>query len=266
MLNKIVVYSNTDYCDILKIETDYILKNKNNILFINKNTLNLQQIYSSYQEVVFYDNNLPYSSRLLQCLEQIKEEHILLTHDIDIVLSMEQEKIENLKNLMIEQNLDRIDLKHSNKTQSDSYIELDKNCNLSRLCNTTPNCEMFLMKQNDINNYIFNVNPSIWKVSTLKNILKTFPEKTYRNIEDLDVQYYCRKFNIYKIFSNNYIKCGYYNCLDFYKFLHITHSGKILSLNKECVTEYGQSYKDVESEFHNIIKKYDLKNSNKWRS
>jgi hypothetical protein len=68
-----VIYGHTDYLDILRIQTDYMSVYNNVTLFINHNTLVLDDLYSKYKNVIFYDDSKQYSYRLLDCLNQINE-------------------------------------------------------------------------------------------------------------------------------------------------------------------------------------------------
>ena len=95
-------------------------------------------------------------------------------------------------------------------------------------------------------------------------LLNTFPNKTYRNIEGTDVQRYISNLLVYKLFTNKPVNCGYFQCLGIFKYLHISHSGKLLLLNDKYETEYGQSYSDISDEYVSIVTKYNLKFSNKW--
>ena len=108
------------------------------------------------------------------------------------------------------------------------------------------------------------MNPSIWKRESFIDLLSNFKHKNYRTIEDMDVQMYSKKFKIFKMFSNKKLDCGYFQCLESFVFLHISHNGKLLPLNMNFVTVYGQSYSDISNEYIKIVEKYDLINSNKW--
>jgi len=244
-----IVYSNTDYLDVLKIQTDYMQNIGNLSLFINKNDLDLSEIYSKYDNVIFYDGNDTYAKRLMTCLNQIDFEYFVLIHDIDILLKVKDETIINFFDFIKKNNVDRIDLKYTEKTND--IIEFDLN-------------GLFLVPQKNENNFIYNVNPSIWKKSALLDIVTSFQHKTYRTIEDIDVQIFAKKFNVYKLNKEPKISCGYFNCVDDFIFLHISHSGKFLTLPSNFVTEYGQSYGDIANEYVKIVEKYNLKNSNKW--
>ena len=110
----ICIYSHTSYLKILKIQTDYIKKyNYKLILIINKNELDLEDIYSIYDEVIFYDDLLPYSYRLISCLSKIYDDYLVLIHDIDIVLNIDINIIDNFIMFMYTNCIDRIDLKYN---------------------------------------------------------------------------------------------------------------------------------------------------------
>jgi hypothetical protein len=213
------------------------------ILFINHNSLpNLTNIYEKYDRVIFYDDKYPYATRMLNCMLQLNYDYILLIHDIDILLHINEQVCSNLIKIMMESNIDRIDLKHSSVSTLDRIIPLNNNC--------------FLVKTNDPHSYPYNVNPSIWKRESFIELLSNFKHKGYRDIEQIDVQTFSLKYNIYKIYSPEYIKCGYYDCVNFFKFLHISHAGKILFPDEKCRTIHNQSYMDVKSELQEITSKY----------
>ena len=239
-----VVYSHTDYIRILEIQSDYIQKCPNRTLFVNTSTnRELQFIEKKYDKVVHYDDTMQYTDRVAQGLQSIESKYVLFTHDIDILLSVDLQTIEQLITLAEQHDIDRIDLKHT------PIAEDGQECDN----------EVSLAKVTDVNSYMYNVNPSIWKVDAFRDLLSNFKNRSYRNIEDLDVQKFCLKYNMYKAYSNTFLKCGYYNCMSFYTFLHISHAGRLLTLNEESKTEYGQSYQDVRGEFEKIVDKYNLR-------
>jgi hypothetical protein len=239
-----VVYSHTDYLKVLEIQSDYIQKCPNRVLLINTPVSGeLDYIEAKYDKVVYYNDTLQYTDRVAQGLESINSKYILFTHDIDILLNIDLQTIEQLVTLAEQHNIDRIDLKHTPVSQDEQ--EHDN--------------EVVLRRVTDVNSYMYNVNPSIWKVDAFRDLLSNFKNRNYRNIEDLDVQKFCLKYNMYKAHSNTFLKCGYYNCMSFYTFLHISHAGRLLTLNEESKTEYGQSYQDVRGEFEKIVDKYNLR-------
>jgi hypothetical protein len=261
-----IVYSNSSYMDILEIQTDHI-KNKDNVtLFIDDNDKDLEHIYENYDNVIFYKDSDPYSERLFNCLNQYDHDYFLLIHDIDVLLETNDSKLENILEYMINNKIDRVDLKYGEMVKSSSIININSNNTNDWNEVTSDNITdgLFMVKQEIPSNYIYNVNPSFWLKSTLLDITGKFKDKTYRNIEGDDVQWYSTNFNIYRLYSDKYKKCGYYNCTDTFVFLHISHNGKFLPLNNTKTTVYGQSYEDISLTYTNIVNKYNLKNSDKW--
>lgn len=243
----IIYYSHTEYLDILKIQVDHISKDDNKILFINKNELKLENLYKKFDRVIFYNDNLPYAERLL-ALKDLDYEYVLFIHDIDIILEKDDKILDGLTNLAKSKNLDRIDLQYNYEGTNRGYHEIeidlgDENKNFS------------LIRQVEAPTYIYNVNPSIWKLSTLLNIMERFSYCTYRTIELEDVQNYCinNNYKIYKLHSEKILKCGYFTCLEFFKFLHITHGGKLLSTLHFSLDEV------IKEKYTKIVEKYLLK-------
>jgi hypothetical protein len=245
-MNNCIIYSHSSYIDILRVQTDFFHKKNyfNLTLFINSNCILPTDITSKFDKIFFYEESLTYPSRILQCLHKYNEEVFLFIHDIDILLEMDNEVISKMYNMMADSEIDRIDLKQTEKIISNENILV--------------NDELSLIKQTDPNKYIYNVNPSIWKKKSFSDILSRFSNRTYRDIEMIDVQNYCTKYNIYKLYSSLEKKCGYFNCSVFFVFLHISHSGKLLELNESFTTMYNQSYYDVKNEFIDIKQNYKL--------
>jgi hypothetical protein len=241
-----VVYSHTDYLDILSIQTEG-LKYTDKILLINKSDKDLDYLYSKYNQVIFYDDSLPYASRLLS-LRCLKNEYILFIHDIDIVVKKDDSYINHVKNYMVEHSIDRIDL------QCRRSWDIS---NRDRLSIEFDNSKIELRAQKNTNNYIYNVNPSIWKLNVLLDIMENFKNETYRTIENEYVMKYCLKYNIYKLYSDNPIKCGWFSCLSFFQFIHITHKGKLLPRSNN------QLDANLIPEYNNIIEILTLNNTNK---
>lgn len=229
-----IVYSHTDYIDILRVHSDY-LKFENSILFINFNYFNINEIYSKFKKVIFYDDKLSYSQRLNYCLTQIDEEYVLLTHDIDIPILVDIDRLNKIYKYCIDNKLDRIDLQYdirigkkiinSQIIETDSFSEID--------INNIQNYYSSLVRNDDVHNFIYNVNPSIWRRRTLLELTSTFPYETYRTIEGPHVQQFLLKYKIYKLFTNKKMCSGYFTITPIYQFLHITHGGGLMPVNKE---------------------------------
>jgi hypothetical protein len=266
-----VIYGHTDYLDVLNIQTDYSQNKGHLTLFINENNLELTDLYEKYNEVVFYDDKDTYATRVLSCLKKINYDYILLIHDIDIILKSDDRTIEKLFDFLRTNNFDRVDLKFSDKiNQSTKLIKINNLVDISKWEQISineiekKNNIPYLIDQDDVTNYIYNVNPSIWKRESFIDLLSNFRHKNYRTIEELDVQEYSKKFKIFKMFSNKKLNCGYFQCLESFVYLHISHNGKLLPLNMNFVTVYGQSYGDISNEYIKIVENYNLINSNKW--
>jgi hypothetical protein len=232
-----VIYSHSDYSDILKIQTDYTSNINNKILLINEE-FNDSEILSQYSKVINYKDNQQYSDRLLN-LNILESEYILFIHDIDVLISYNQEFLTSCLIKMKDENIDRIDLQYYPDNYSKNRIEV-----------SYFNDKIEIVKQENINNYIYNVNPSIWKLSSFMDLMSTFTNRTYRNIEYLDVQVYASKLNIYKLFNDSFLSVGYYNCLDVFIFLHITHGGMLLPKQDNNLTE------GIQKIYISIIDKY----------
>ena len=219
-----IVYSHTEFIEILRTQTYHLKSYENKILLINKSNMDLSDLYSEYKEVLFYDDTLPYASRLLE-IQKLNLEYALFIHDIDILVKKDDEVIEHLLETMLTNNIDRIDLQYKNnpKDKKDMLL-IDKYKHKFYL---NPQLSAFPGE----GDYIYNVNPSIWKISTLMEIMNKFKDKTYRTIELSETQQFCTKYKVYKLFWESYINCGWCSCMPFFQYIHLTHHGKLLPLN-----------------------------------
>jgi len=228
-----IVYSHSEYVDILSAQTHYLSSYENKILLINKSDIDLTNLYSNYKQVLFYDDNLPYASRLLK-LTELDLDYILFIHDIDVVVKRNDVVVEQLLDKMIEYDIDRIDLQYKNiiHNQGTETLLIDRD-----------NSKFYLNKQENVKHYIYNVQPSIWKMSTFMEIMLKFQNETYRTIESESMQVFCQKYRIFKLYWESYVNCGHFGCIPFFQFIHLTHAGKLLSLtnnnlNKSLVSIY----------------------------
>lgn len=241
-----VIYSHTDYLPILKIQTDYNKSLGNRTLLINKEV----DICKEYERVIYYDESLPYASRLLNCFKQIKDDYFVLLHEFDILLNVDKKILLDLIAIMAWKDIDRIDLKHTFNTEYHSIIDTSRWTDIP----------LNLVKADNPQDYIYNVNPSIWKRESYIEILEKYKYANYREIECW-VQDFCTKFNIYKMNAPNWIEVGWFFCLPFFTYLHVTHGGKILPLNPPFyMTPSRQSYASVAKEYTEMYKKYDMGN------
>lgn len=246
-----VVYSHSSFLDILNIQTDFLLGKGHLTLFIDYNNLNLDEIYNKYDKVIFYNPNLNYAQKLLSCINQIEYSYFVFIHDNDILLYSDNKVINSLIFFLKINNFDRIDFQLSYDFHETFKIENDDLFLVKTICPFTIEWK---------SRYAYNVNPSIWKRETLIDILEKFSYKDYRNIEDEETQSYCKKFNIFKLSAKKIYRCGYFTCLEPFKYLHITHSQMLFS--PKSIPE--ENSKDIINDYNMIIEKYNLKKSNKW--
>ena len=212
-----IIYSHTDYLDVLKINLEFSSNLKNKILFIN--STDLYHYSEHFKRVIYYNDDLNYSQKLYICLSQIDSEYFLMMHDTDIITKIDEDVLDLFAIEMKNSNIDRIDLQYLDKTSENIKIQ---NSNIELTLNQDPKIE-----GSNITNYVFNVNPSIWKKSTFMNLLANFPNETYRTIENIDVQKYCcSNIKNYRLYSENTLSSTQFKVLDCFAWLHITHSRK----------------------------------------
>jgi hypothetical protein len=239
-----VVYSHSSFLDILEIQTDFLQGKGNLTLFIDKNNLDIN-LYERYNKVIFYDSSLPYGEKLLNCVSQIDYSYFIFLHDNDILLYSNNQVLSNFISIMEKNNFDRIDFQLS----YDFYDTFKPDTEDLFLVKTT--CPFTIEFKS---RYLYNVNPSIWKREVLIDILEKFKHKDYRYIEDEETQVYCKKFNILKLFSKKIYRCGYFTCLEPFRYLHLTHS-------RELFSPYNlpeEDSKDIIDDYKIILKKYNL--------
>ena len=221
---KLVVYSHTDFIDILS------LQDGGDVLLINYNDLDLD-IYSRYNQIILYDDSLPYASRLLNLLN-IESKYILLLHDIDIIIHKNNSVIDKITNLMEVNNIDRVDLQFD--CNPPNTVNWDLPC-LDLDGNTKYRNEDYddLISPNEYGTK-YNVNPSLWNLKSLISVMSQFKYLSYRNIEvNRDLQSFVNLMNVYQLYSKNIVRCGYFTCLNFFQFLHITHGGLLIPVSKD---------------------------------
>jgi hypothetical protein len=88
-----VIYSHSSFLDVLNIQLDYIQGKGHLTLFIDENNHDLKHIYDKFDKVVFYDSNLTYGNKMLNCLNQIDYEYFIFIHDNDILYYVDNQKM-----------------------------------------------------------------------------------------------------------------------------------------------------------------------------
>lgn len=156
-----IVYSNSDYFDVLDIFIDEWNKyyNKELIVFAD-------QKYKD-KKTLIYNKDLKYSDRLIQCLEQMNDDILLYQHeDMFLYDYPNQNKIDEYENIL--------------KNNEYSFIRLTKAgaCNFSK----TNLSETLLSISPDSTNF-FAVQSSLWKKNKFIEFLK---KSESLNIWDLE--------------------------------------------------------------------------------
>lgn len=243
-----VFYTHDSYDDVIEIQYEYIVNIDNKILITNNIKENVFDIFNvGFKNILYYDDSLPYSQRILNAIDEIDNDFIFLLHENDILIKKDDSILEKCIDLMLSNNYDRIDFQVGGPNFS-GHIE------------TIPidNDKYFLSRNYNPNDYIYNVNPSIWRVSTLRNILNRFPNHSYRNIEDPEVQKYCidSDFKIFKLMGKDMLKSTPFTLLDFFQYIHITHAGKFLPINNNLS-------ENLKEHYYSIIEKHKLLEGNR---
>lgn len=248
-----MVYSHTDFLDLLNIQYDHLVGRGHLTLCINSNDLDLKETYNKFDNVVFYNSNLSYGKKVLSCINQVDYEYILFLHEIDILFEADDKTILELLHFIKKNNYDRVDFQLAydfNSTHRDTITDND----------------LYLIKSSNTDTraqgYPYNVQPSIWKKETLVKILDKFGHLDYRTIEQDAVQEFVIQFNIFKLFSKTVYRCGYFTCLKPFKYLHITHSRELFSPNNLSLEECT----DIIEVYDKLVDKYKLKESHRWRN
>lgn len=211
----IVCYSHTDYTDVLQVQEQFLrMLPCKKVLIINR----LPQVPIHFDSVVFYDDSLKYSKRIAQSFSQLSDEYVLFLHDMDVITHCSIPQIERLIEFMKNKSIDRVDLQYTKCIEEESL----------------PFENVTLTRSHD---FIYNVNPSIWKRDVLLDIMNKF-DKDYRTIENTETQEYCKRFNIYKLWSPKKISAGYFHVTDLFVFIHLTHGGKLLPIRDNNLEPY----------------------------
>jgi hypothetical protein len=241
---KYVIYTHTDYIDVAKVHADN-LKFNENILLINSNSDDLEYLYSKFERVIFYDDKLPYASRLLTSINQIDSDWILLIHDMDILFNVYKSFIYKILDYAKENNIQRIDLKHGFEKVDENSIIIETD-NFNKISNNEINNYSTSM----VRSYLYNVNPSLWNRNALLDVLNEFSNESYRSIENSRVTKYMEKYNMYILYTNTIINSGYYNVAPEFLFIHISYHGGMMP--PICET----ANKDIMIKWREILSNY----------
>lgn len=186
-----IVYSNSDYFDVLEIfleqQEKYKINIDNIIIFSDKK-------YKNYN-CILYDNSDPYATRLISCLSKINCEIVLFQHeDMFLYERPDMHKINEYLNFLNKNNYSFIRLCRTGscylkKINFNSLYEIDKS-----------------------SNDFFAVQPTLWKVKDFINFLSNAKDNSIWNLE-LNSSKIAHKTNISALmhFNNENKRGGHFN-------------------------------------------------------
>ena len=197
----IAIYTHSDFFDILPIQIDYFSKHS---FQGSKVYLFSDKPYESPFENVVYDDTLPYASRLLHCIGKVDSSHILVIHENDVLIRYDGSVMNTLVETMVKNGIDSLEMKHGSKS-SDPI---------------TVNQDISIGKKWE---YFFCVQPTIWNTERLSALLDKFRDRSYRLIEQDDVQaYVSEKYRSYITVHRNPLQSMWYRVPPYFCFLHLT--------------------------------------------
>lgn len=179
----IVLYTHTDYKDVWPIffgQSTLYLKEYKKIIFVNKHDKDIPNDYNQ----IYYNDESTYAVRVYSCLSRLDDQPIIFLHEDMILFSEPNHKIiEDFTSLIIENKADFIKLI---KAGQYPFVKSELHTNL---VNADPGL-------------LFSIQPTICKVSKLKNI---YLMTTSSNIWDFEVKVSdtCRKYNYINCFMSS---------------------------------------------------------------
>jgi hypothetical protein len=202
----ITLYTHTDCKDVYDIffkqlNTFFNIECKKYI-FINHTNDNdsLKTIPKDF-EIIFYDDSQPYTNRLSSCLSKVSEKIILYIHE-DMFLYENIDTNEFIKYVNYIENQNR-----------DSFIKLIKGGEKRDI----PNEVIQSLKRIPIDSeWIFSVQPSIWKKNALEFIINSIKNCDIYQLENYS-QEFCKKNGIQGSYSyqNEKERGGHFDCAVF---------------------------------------------------
>jgi len=225
---KFVVYSHSSFADILELQEERLKELSIEYYVVIDEDFDYR---GQASEVIRYKNNEPFATRLFNAARQIKEEHILLIHEVDLVVSLDKKFLDSIAEAMSINAIDKVDLQscptqHAPALQDHTTVRVTDSTYIGRT--------FFPHDQ-----YVYNVQPTLWKTSSLVKALENYQEHTYRSIEYSTIQQYCSsQLKSYRTVSFDSVPMGYYSSTREFVFLHLTHFYELLPtdphVNKMC--------------------------------
>jgi len=222
---KFIFFTHTEYSHLWNIMLHFIEINKiDAILAINEPS---DFFMDKKIQTIIYPQDT-YANKVKFIISKIDDDYFVWNHDIFLMISINMNLLETLKNIMIQKNIDKISM-HGYDNYTYDIITVNEQIDIVR------NKDFFL----------YSVGPAIWKKSTLIDVMSTFSNRTYRDIENNDVQDYMNKnYIIYQICANKeddiYHWHHYFN--KNFQICQIFNGGKLVNFdlgnNKNYISDY----------------------------
>ena len=233
-----ITHTHTDYYDVLKIyegEMPYLLWGDkfwdNHFYLVNAEQMNQKLEYQLTGKCFYYDDEISYPQRILNILSNIDSEYIVLDHeDMFLYKKANIDKINRSLELIVNKELDSI---RFIKNINAKYTPIKENGSVEKISSNSE--------------WIFSIQPSVWRKEALKNILK---KNLNVNIWELEYksQKVVRELGIkIGVLSGDSKKRGIYHCdSEYYPYI-----ATALFKGKWTISEY-------EKELKSIFKKYQI--------
>lgn len=233
----IVIKTNSYYKYLWNIINDYTKNLSKLILFVDKVD---DFKFNDNIELLYYNVELTYTDRISYLIENIKTDYFLLIHDVDLIINLNENKLNEYLNIVLEHNIDRLSLGVFNSSEQLSN-------GVVNICKLSPNISRNFLTP-------FDYAPSIYKRETIYNFYKMFSGIGYKQLElDNKAQnYFYNNLSSYGIQKSNDINLIYHRGFVYtsdFNFLHITVAGNLLE---------DESYFDLKNKFIDIRDKYGL--------
>tara|TARA_Y100000816_G_scaffold292492_1_gene288073 strand:+ start:248 stop:1072 length:825 start_codon:yes stop_codon:yes gene_type:complete len=262
----LVIYSHTDYLDILAVANSFLTKNNNKILLINiefkkimEEHPHIRESMKSWKQIIYYSDDMQYGSRMF-CLNSISDDYFIFMHETDVLVKYDINILNKLKCYMTENDIDKIELQHCAWPPSKTPLKQTYNSNNKEI-SFAENCNLYKISNPDF--FVYNVNPTLWKSKSLLKIMNNFKNHSYRNMEKKEVQIFtANNFNCLSLKCKKYVKCGYFTCPEFFQYIHITHYGKLVRIDNcpDLTDEIKKIFIDE------IYKKFLIHSRRPWRT
>lgn len=235
----IVIISNSEYSYLWNILSDLYKDFKSVTLCIDEN--NISYKFPDNFKIMFYDKTFNYTRRMLSIIEKIDHDIIFLTHDIDLLIKCQIEKLNLYANLLSRHGLDRISMGAFSNSQdviSEHGVEV---------------CRLFRKISNNFYTPLDHA-PSIYRTSTLKEIYSKFPNESYGSFEQNSSiqEFIAENYKFFGIRKNDNVSLVYHRGFVFTEdisILHLTVQGKFLPFDY---------YFDLKHKVFDLIERYNL--------